>query len=596
MKTFRKSRLTAAVGAATLALTALSPSLQAGALDIAANDYTDYDLGDTLIFPIYTIANGVGTTYSISNTSSRALVIKVRMREQQYSMDVWDSLVFLSPYDHIDLIVQASTEVLGTIGEGDEATTVYVPQVNIVPAEDSCTWNWNGSKNVFPDKFNDSPFNGPEGKAGGRWSVGHVEVIAMADLTEAFYDYGNVLNVSLLRATELKGQVDPLYGASGCTILKTAFSNATNVGNIKFGRELASGPAADAPNALMGRYLIDASGAAALEAGDVPIVLRDTFDTGFLVPQSSALCSSYLGDDNLPLCTSTYAWDKSFWDHPHLGDIKELGIYNAADLAEARVLSGDWSNNKANFVGSDWIITGWDKYAYLDRRQCDPTNAFASLWCNVTPPDKEEHNNYDTTCKPVGTTSPYGKGIELGGVVGSPKWVSVNTGSGPNCSTPLYSGATAFPMSCMGINIAGWDIDEEPATGATSPGMPFSICNEVEVFTFGTEVAVGAGEEVDVRPSLIQYNVGPYARTVVPFEVSDEFAPTTRGWAQMLIQWPQADPVFTRHDWDYGGATQGQLFMVRNGPRIAEDTYKNNASLVPLAVSQELDVEIVEKP
>jgi len=55
--------------------------------------------GQVLIYPYYSVTNGLNTTYSVVNTTDQVKAIKVRFLEGQHSREVLDFNVYLSPYD-----------------------------------------------------------------------------------------------------------------------------------------------------------------------------------------------------------------------------------------------------------------------------------------------------------------------------------------------------------------------------------------------------------------------------------------------------------------------------------------------------------------
>lgn len=55
--------------------------------------------GQVLIYPYYTVNNGLNTTYSIVNTTDETKAVKVRFLEGDHSLEVLDFNVYLSPYD-----------------------------------------------------------------------------------------------------------------------------------------------------------------------------------------------------------------------------------------------------------------------------------------------------------------------------------------------------------------------------------------------------------------------------------------------------------------------------------------------------------------
>ena len=67
----------------------------AHAMNISQNN-----VGQVLLFPYYTVKNGMDTIFTVTNTSEKTAVIKVRWREALNSREVRDFNVVLSPNDH----------------------------------------------------------------------------------------------------------------------------------------------------------------------------------------------------------------------------------------------------------------------------------------------------------------------------------------------------------------------------------------------------------------------------------------------------------------------------------------------------------------
>lgn len=91
----RKKLVTLAVasivsGGAMMAMTA-----PAHAMNVSQNN-----VGQVLLFPYYTVKNGLDTIFTVTNTSDKTAVFKVRFREALNSREVRDFNVILSPYDH----------------------------------------------------------------------------------------------------------------------------------------------------------------------------------------------------------------------------------------------------------------------------------------------------------------------------------------------------------------------------------------------------------------------------------------------------------------------------------------------------------------
>ena len=163
MMKLRKLRLTLAVSA-VLGATALIPATSFGwSVDTAKLlRWTPSSGGDTLLFPLYTTVNPVTTSFSTTNTGGQTIVAKIRFREQERSMDVLDFLVVYSPYDKFDFYVEQAADAARPTMKWNDNTCVVGPGT--------------GGSVEFPAP---SPFvSGDE-----TMSVGHLEVLGMADIT-----------------------------------------------------------------------------------------------------------------------------------------------------------------------------------------------------------------------------------------------------------------------------------------------------------------------------------------------------------------------------------------------------------------------------
>lgn len=122
----KKARLSAAI-AATMGGAALSAIPFAGhAQDpTAPAGFSATETGQALIVPYYTVNGDWWTALNVTNTTSSALLVKVRFREAMNSRDVLDFNVMLSPYDVWTAYVNG--------GVGEDAPPV------VVPTDNSCT-------------------------------------------------------------------------------------------------------------------------------------------------------------------------------------------------------------------------------------------------------------------------------------------------------------------------------------------------------------------------------------------------------------------------------------------------------------------------
>jgi hypothetical protein len=513
----RKSRLSLAVGVA-LGAAAMIPATSFGwSVNTTTNPGTLLTAsgGDTLLFPIYSTVDPMTTSFSVTNTSmTQTVAAKIRFREQDKSMDVLDFIVVLSPNDKFDFTVAQAADA--------ERPTM--------------SWNDNSCL-VGPGTGGSVNFPPPTTFAGSNetMSVGHLEVLGMANL-DAVYVLPNgsawlpdgVTPVDATTTGAINLGDAAQHGTDGvpenCGILVTSLSSPANVQSIR-AASVRNEVDLDVDNILVGRYVMTGAGLG-IEAGGDAIGIRDSDFT--LSAQSSALCSALTNDPN---CVGYYAWDQREWDHPHLGDMANLAGFQSA-LTAANI-SGDWSNNPANFVGVDWVLSFPNKYAYLDyvpAANCDGGATTGSEWCLL-----------------YGTRSGNGTaGLWTAGgtqVVPPTELTDQILGTADLCISPAM--------------LAVYDREEGEASGnvTVSPGSAtqLGLCHELEVFTLA-----GAGQQV--RDSVIQT---ADQRRIIEFENLDAI----RGWAGMTVPWATV-----------GDSISGILFTTRN----TDDPTINNGSITEL--------------
>jgi len=66
-------------------------------------------VGQVLLFPYYTVKNGLDTLFTVTNTTNKTVTFKVRFREALNSREVRDFNVVLSPFDHWGAVVTSTT-------------------------------------------------------------------------------------------------------------------------------------------------------------------------------------------------------------------------------------------------------------------------------------------------------------------------------------------------------------------------------------------------------------------------------------------------------------------------------------------------------
>lgn len=520
MKSYRKSSLSLALGVA-LGSMALVPALSHAYSvenNVLGGSITTDGGGDTLLFPFYTTANGSTTSFSVSNTSDATIAAKVRFREQANSEDVRDFIVVLSPDDKFDFWVAQDANNAGkpAVFWKDNSCVVGklqdVNNVKTLPLVDNID-----GRAVDP-------------------SVGHVEIIGMVDLTNVSSEGYSLAVAAKHDEAGIPTNCNPIYNAFESRAKVNAMTGPTGRGGSGLIVENLAGY--DVPNALIGAYVVTA-GAAGIEGGDVPVVVKDTFNRAVLAAQSADACTGTdftEGNQNSDVCFQLYTWDWQEEDHPHLGDVnwviaseRDRSIVANMDGAlTALALRGDWSNNPANRVGYDWIATYPTKYVYLD--DCDG--------------DKVPDENVNLGNKIIGTL--------------------------PACQTPSPFGPGGGDR-CMGkAFVDAFDTEEGvPSRPSPSTQGPYGNCNETNVFTYAM-----AGQSYE--PSLIQTQA---KREVRYFDYLPSEA--VRGWLDQPLVWQTDVPTHVNNRYD-GAATQGLIWIVRS----TDDASVNNGSL------RELDREL----
>ena len=83
---------------------AVASAISGGAMIMAAPAHamnvSQDNVGEVLLFPYYTVKNGFDTVFTVTNTSDKTAIFKIRFREALNSREVRDFNVILSPYDH----------------------------------------------------------------------------------------------------------------------------------------------------------------------------------------------------------------------------------------------------------------------------------------------------------------------------------------------------------------------------------------------------------------------------------------------------------------------------------------------------------------
>jgi len=130
-------------------------------------------VGQVLIYPYYTVNNGLNTIISVVNTTDEVKAIKVRFLEGKNSREVLDFNLYMSEYDvwTAALVPYAST-IGGHVGEDS---------VQIVTFDKSCTTPAINGQEFLPYAFTGA-FNDPITDNMSRSTEGHFEMIEMGSV------------------------------------------------------------------------------------------------------------------------------------------------------------------------------------------------------------------------------------------------------------------------------------------------------------------------------------------------------------------------------------------------------------------------------
>lgn len=307
-----------AVGAAGLA------SLPAHAVNVSQNN-----VGEVLLFPLYTVRGGLDTVFTVTNTTARAVVMKVRWREALNSREVRDFNVVLSPYDVWTAGVTKDAAGTGALVRTYDNTCTSPA----LPASTTAT----GAKEIA---FTSIGYDGtdasyPTDKGGTsitRVQEGYFEVFNMGELAS-----GTIFTASK-------------HGASGVP------ANCTTVAN-SVASDYPVGTLTQPTNALKGAVsYIDVATGKAIDA--TPTAIENFASTAIWAAP---------GDLNPDLADGDAGMTANFLDNG--AAVAVAGIAQSQDAVSVLLMADNIMNEFAsNGTTSltDWVITFPTKHHYVD--------------------------------------------------------------------------------------------------------------------------------------------------------------------------------------------------------------------------------------
>ncbi|MFZ5483277.1 MAG: hypothetical protein ACOZB0_03530 [Pseudomonadota bacterium] len=176
----RKKLVTLAV--ATAISGGVMMSAPAQAMNVSQNN-----VGQVLLFPYYTVKNGFDTVFTVTNTTDKTAIFKIRFREALNSREVLDFNVIMSPYDHWSAAVTKDAAGTGAVVRTFD---------NTCTSPDKPKWNATGTGGYeapfFTDLFSNQYTDGATTDVT-RVQEGYFEVILMGVSTDDVTDSANII-------------------------------------------------------------------------------------------------------------------------------------------------------------------------------------------------------------------------------------------------------------------------------------------------------------------------------------------------------------------------------------------------------------------
>ncbi len=304
---------------------------------MAATDATA--LGDLALVPYYTVRGNFVTGVHIINTGAHTQVVKFRMRRAEDSADALDVVLVMSPYDEWTGFISGSETDGIVLGSDDKTCTApaadangkwQMPNINLTGAEE-----------------------------------GYIEVIAMAQTTDESQAIAIAAKHTSAGVPKNCDEVRENFFARALPLPGGVINNA----ETKNFAEVSS-HYVDSANDLKVSYFIR-DPQSGMEFGNNAVHIKNFSQVAMMTNQELGLSSGNLAGFDFPDLdgggANTGAGD------PATGPAVR-GLYDSvirADLGGSAILN-DWSQNGANGVTTDWVVTIPGQYLMVDPTPASP--------------------------------------------------------------------------------------------------------------------------------------------------------------------------------------------------------------------------------
>jgi hypothetical protein len=322
----KKNNLTTAVVAGLAGLAGIS------SISNAVNLNSD-GVGQVLVYPYYTVNNGINTLISVVNTTDEVKAVKVRFLEGKNSRECLDFNLYMSPYDVWTAGLVATTATAAAVGAANDGQN----NVKILTSDTSCTVPAISGQEFLPFAFSGA-FDDAIGNDLDRCTEGHFEMIEM----------GTVIGADAAAATHTAAGVP-----SSCATINGNWTPATGQWSID---PTVNMVAPDGSGGLFGSTsLIDVNGgvdmtynADAIQAYSLSL---QHSDPGSLLPNVGS------GSENTSNIFNNGVVVTDTWNET---------IQAVSALYMHDNIYGEYVLSDSIGANSEWVVTFPTKFAYVD--------------------------------------------------------------------------------------------------------------------------------------------------------------------------------------------------------------------------------------